>query len=282
MAEYKSSIFTRTVSAPKWEGVIFPGIEKDDHRVRVFAASVPETLEKFIEAIWYMEWDLPEEPLMGIGVPIPCVKLSATSGFGPGQGLASVFLSPKDKGILLKFGGQGQGFGIDFKPGGLFPFLSKDFIGWKDLWVPTEQIFPQMPSLPSPPWSLRLADQWFKGISEFMIDRLPMLQENHLDLISKAVDLLWLQDILTMEEIADECKVSPRTLQRVFQNEVGLSIKETMRIVRFNKALRAIYGRPTESLVNLALDSGYFDQAHMSGEFKKLVSESPKVFRKFW
>ena len=75
--------------------------------------------------------------------------------------------------------------------------------------------------------------------------------------------------------------MSTRTLQRIFKKEVGLSPKNVLRIARFNDAIRKIGQDNFTEFVEVALASGFFDQAHMVNEFQKLVATSPSKFRRY-
>lgn len=277
-----SKNFRRTVSPPKWEGVIFPGLEREDPRAVVYEADLANNLKPFIEAIWFMTWDIPEGvELHGIGAPIPCIKLMANNFPGFAKPV-NTLLGVKDKGVVLKFKGSGQAIGIDFKPGGLFPFIGSLKFGPEAV-LNADDVLLNLPELPLGQWDLTFAEKWLQDIHEYFEKRLNHLHPHHLDEISKLVEIMLKdQDIPQVEELLEKSGMSKRTLQRVFQNEVGLSMKETLRIARFNLAIRKLNGSDIENFAQFALESGYFDQPHMVNDFKKLVSESPKVFRKYW
>ncbi len=67
-----------------------------------------------------------------------------------------------------------------------------------------------------------------------------------------------------------------RTLERRFAEHVGLSPKGWSRLVRFNGALGVLATRP--ALVQAALASGYYDQAHFQHEFRALAGLTPRQF----
>ncbi len=67
-----------------------------------------------------------------------------------------------------------------------------------------------------------------------------------------------------------------RTLERRFAEHVGLSPKGWSRLVRFNGALATLATRPV--LVQAALASGYYDQAHFQHEFRTLAGFTPRQF----
>ena len=80
-----------------------------------------------------------------------------------------------------------------------------------------------------------------------------------------------------IEALATEIGWSRRHLARRFAAEIGLSPKLQARILRFRRAadlLRAGHGAAT-GLADLAVDCGFFDQAHMTREFRDLSGLTP-------
>jgi AraC-like DNA-binding protein len=83
--------------------------------------------------------------------------------------------------------------------------------------------------------------------------------------------------------LADDLGWSSRYLGRQFATEVGLSPKVAGRVVRFDRARRGLQldtaqgGR--RSLADLAVASGYYDQAHMAREFAEFAGCAPSEFR---
>jgi AraC-like DNA-binding protein len=271
------------LSSPLWEGVVFPGLERHDPRALVYDTPVAPELAPYMHAIWFMTWDIPEgTELPGIGVPIPCIKFMANNFSGFQQPLCH-FLGTKTKGVMLNFKGQGQAIGIDFKPGGLYPFIGKPLDDWNGQYLNAFDFMPDLPILPKGPWDLAYAEQWAQSIHKYFISKLSNLVPHHLDVITSVVDLLWAdREINQVEDLLPKLGVSKRSLQRIFQTEVGLSTKELIRIVRFNRTIKEMNGSSIENFAQFALESGYFDQPHMANDFKKLVAESPQIFRKFW
>jgi AraC-like DNA-binding protein len=68
-----------------------------------------------------------------------------------------------------------------------------------------------------------------------------------------------------------------RQLERQFREEVGLAPKTFSRIVRLQGALRRI--REGVPLSDVALACGYYDQAHMTRDFRQLAAMSPGVWQ---
>jgi AraC-like DNA-binding protein len=76
--------------------------------------------------------------------------------------------------------------------------------------------------------------------------------------------------------VADELGVSARQLHRRVSDAVGYRPKMLARVLRFRR-LQALAPAP---LVELALDAGYADQAHMTAEVTQLAGLSPVRFLK--
>jgi AraC-like DNA-binding protein len=79
-------------------------------------------------------------------------------------------------------------------------------------------------------------------------------------------------------DLASDSFLSQKQFNRCFKEFSGFNPKTFARIIRFESALR---NRPYfPSLTDLALNSGYFDQAHFIREFKELTDFSPGAFWK--
>jgi AraC-like DNA-binding protein len=78
-------------------------------------------------------------------------------------------------------------------------------------------------------------------------------------------------------ELAAETGLSARRLGSLFQAEFGLTPKEAGRVFRFDHAKRRI-GRAAaagRTLADLAVQCGYYDQAHLAREFRSLAGCPP-------
>lgn len=79
---------------------------------------------------------------------------------------------------------------------------------------------------------------------------------------------------LRVGHLAEALGVGERRLRRVFARQVGLSPQETQGILRFHRLLRELRsGRPRWA--ELALSCGYYDQAHMINDVRRLTGLSP-------
>jgi AraC-like DNA-binding protein len=78
--------------------------------------------------------------------------------------------------------------------------------------------------------------------------------------------------------VARRAGISCRHLERRFQDEVGLGVKDLARIVRLHGALACLEGEPTVSGADIAARCGYSDQAHLVRECRAFTGRTPSRF----
>jgi AraC-like DNA-binding protein len=83
---------------------------------------------------------------------------------------------------------------------------------------------------------------------------------------------------INVAAMATHFDINKRTLERLFNNQVGLSPKEYARNRRISQARFYLKQHPEWSLANVALQLGFYDQAHFSNQFKQVVGLSPKIY----
>jgi AraC-like DNA-binding protein len=70
---------------------------------------------------------------------------------------------------------------------------------------------------------------------------------------------------------------SRRHLERTFLNEIGLTPKEFAGIVRFRRAEKAL--KAGRRFADVALEVGYYDQAHLANDIKRYSGTTPSRIR---
>lgn len=83
------------------------------------------------------------------------------------------------------------------------------------------------------------------------------------------------QGNVKIKDLEEMTGFSNRTLQRKFQENMGMSPKTYSRIVRCQSAIYKINHDDKTTVLDLAFDLGFTDQPHFLKEFKKLVSTTP-------
>lgn len=85
---------------------------------------------------------------------------------------------------------------------------------------------------------------------------------------------------LRLAELHRRLGVQGRTLQRRFRAAVGLRPKQLARIARLQSVLLGLRHGGAVALTEIALKSGYADQAHLTREFKELTGYTPGAWRR--
>lgn len=80
---------------------------------------------------------------------------------------------------------------------------------------------------------------------------------------------------LRIEALARHLGKSPRQLQRLFLEQVGVSAKFFACIVRVQRARALIASCAQADLAGIAAETGYADQSHMTRDFARLTGCSP-------
>jgi AraC-like DNA-binding protein len=80
---------------------------------------------------------------------------------------------------------------------------------------------------------------------------------------------------ISIQDLADDIGWSRRHFSEQFRREIGVTPKTGARIFRFEHSCR-LMKKNARSLVQVAFDCGYHDQAHMNREWKSLAACTPK------
>lgn len=81
----------------------------------------------------------------------------------------------------------------------------------------------------------------------------------------------------TVSAVAADLGVSERHLRRVFREAIGVSPKAFARLMRFHRALRAAREDGRARWGSIAVETGYYDQAHLIDEFRTIAGVTPRM-----
>ena len=96
----------------------------------------------------------------------------------------------------------------------------------------------------------------------------------HTQLVLAAADRLTSAPV---NAVAVDLGVSERHLRRLFRETTGISPKTFAKLTRFRHALRAAREASHASWTNIAVASGYYDQAHLIAEFRAISGVTPSA-----
>jgi AraC-like DNA-binding protein len=84
--------------------------------------------------------------------------------------------------------------------------------------------------------------------------------------------------VTTMAAVGEQIGFSPKRFIQLFRDETGFTPKVFCRIRRFHRALDRMEGRKSVEWANVALDCGYFDQAHFIHDFRAFSGINPSSY----
>jgi AraC-like DNA-binding protein len=242
-------------------------------------------LNEFVECFWTLESDGPSpggapERIL----PDGCVELILNFGdrfsqhqnnrgkLQPRHFLVGQMSGP----ILISPNGAVQLLGIRFHPGGTSPFLR----------VPMNELTDQIAELGSLSSELErelllvsedlsslsekrsavesvLMDRWLRGSYESSAIRL-------------AARIVETAGRVSVDQLAWVAGISSRQLERRFLRDIGIGPKLLGRILRFQQVFRAVE-RVDSAWASIAVECGYYDQAHLIRDFSQFAGQTPAV-----
>lgn len=89
--------------------------------------------------------------------------------------------------------------------------------------------------------------------------------------------MLFSDGLMTVEQTASLACLSLKQFERKCKERIGMNPKTYARILKFSKAYRLRETSPQHSWLQIAHESGYFDQMHMIRDFKTFAGVNPSV-----
>jgi AraC-like DNA-binding protein len=83
---------------------------------------------------------------------------------------------------------------------------------------------------------------------------------------------------LSIDELSKQTNINRRQLVRKFSSAIGLSPKQLSKTIRLQATLKMLLNNKVTSLIGLAYDGEYYDQAHFIKDFKEFTGLTPKEF----
>ena len=89
------------------------------------------------------------------------------------------------------------------------------------------------------------------------------------------------RELTQVDAVAREAGMSVRSLQRLFQDYVGVGPKWVILRYRLHDAMERLESNQAVDLAALALALGFYDQAHFIKAFRALLGQTPAVYAQF-
>jgi AraC-like DNA-binding protein len=170
---------------------------------------------------------------------------------------------------------------VQFKPGGFRPFLGYAVSKLADRTVPVGRIFGEdVLALKSIALSDGPESDKVEAANAFFQQRMPA-PDKTVGLAGQLVEqILQDREIKTVDDLVNRTSIGKRSLQRLFSEYVGVSPKWVIRRYRLHELIERFQPCEETDWPQLALELGYFDQAHLINDFRSITGYSPTEYQK--
>jgi AraC-like DNA-binding protein len=168
--------------------------------------------------------------------------------------------------------------GVHFRPGGASPFLrmpvsevSEQSLSLDQLWRGEGcDLRGRLLAAPTATGKFQIVEQWLLQHLAKPLEGTPA--------VAYAVHQFQQPMAPTVAHVVDRIGMSQRHFIQLFTAEVGLTPKVFSRIMRFQRAVNCIPRRSQADWASLALDCGYYDQAHFIHDFQSFSGITPSAY----
>lgn len=168
-------------------------------------------------------------------------------------------------------------FIIEFQPAGFYPFKKITQNELTDRILPFSLIDAPLDSAMRRLYKTSLSvDELLLGFEKELLQSILFTYPRELALSIKV--MIQMDGVVTSGEIAKKCFYSPRHLNRLFNQYLGMSMKSFSRLVRINKSFRLLNER-TNTLAVICEKLGYYDVSHFVKDFKVVCNITPEEYK---
>ncbi|WP_181373179.1 AraC family transcriptional regulator [Massilia glaciei] len=254
------------INAPK--GLVDPA--GASRRIRLATYPPSPSLAAFVDYFWVVEWDMRDRPPEVQRVlPYPNAHLVFDAGRSAIHGVVRGAFERQVE-------GAGKVLGVRFKPGGLRPFIDHPLSRIVDTTMPLDALLKCDAAEAESRVLSQNSDAGMIAVAgEMLVSAAPVPDPRAL-LAAQAVAAAAADNgPVSVGALCDAMELDERFLQRLFSNYVGVSPKWVIQRFRLQEAVWRLSHGGAVDLAALAGALGFFDQAHFTRNFTKLVGSSP-------
>jgi AraC-like DNA-binding protein len=169
--------------------------------------------------------------------------------------------------------------GVAFKPCGSHAWLGLAAAGLAQRTLPlADLVGDSARELREQLLSLRDSQSRIARVEEWLLRRLDPRRATHAAVEWSLRQLDATQGQTTIAQLARTTGFSRKHLGTLFAEQVGLSPKALARVLRFRSALQRLEGATHVPWCDLAASCGYFDQSHLTRDFRAFCGFAPGEF----
>lgn len=258
-------------------GIVHAQIGREKFKLERFEAG--SLLTPFVEHYWALSYELPE----GLAhtqkvLSYPNLHLAFEQDM---EGRRALLYGVPSRPFQRELRGAGRVLGVKFRAGGFHPFWQRDIADLTGTVVDIHEVF----GADSADWMDAVLDSGDGQAMAAQAEKLLLLRLPQRDAqAEQAEDIIQAiksdRELLKVEQISLKTGLSIRQLQRMFRKYVGVSPKWAINRFRLQEAAERLERDEPVQWAELAVQLGYFDQAHLIKDFKAVLGQSPSSYRK--
>ena len=168
--------------------------------------------------------------------------------------------------------------GVHFRPGGAFPFFDVPASELADQSVPLDALWGSAASeLRERLLATPTPEAKFRVLEACLLEQLAKPLERH-PAVSFGIQQLRQSQQQSVAQVVDKAGFSQRRFIQLFDEQVGLTPKRFCRVSRFQRVVQIAHGADEIDWADLALDCGYYDQAHFIHDFQSFAGITPTTY----
>lgn len=235
----------------------------------------PVELAPFVHHFWSMRWAL-HAPFTAEALSHPSAHIALKEENGARRAEMGGVLTRR---FARRLVGEGQVFGITFRPAMFQPLLRASMASLTNRVVPLARLLG--PGVSAWARAIQAEPELEAKIAiatRFLAPLLPPMRPQVVRMRDLVERIGTDRSLLSVEDASEAVDLSVRALQRHFRRYVGVSPKWVIQRYRLLEAAEQLRGRRPPALAALAASLGYADQAHFARDFKVTVGQTPKAF----
>lgn len=143
-----------------------------------------------------------------------------------------------------------------------------------------DQLLSQLAETNQPAQRVALLEHWLLQLTQQQCDAaLSRHKSAMISLVQASLPKLT-QTQASLEDFYRQLPLSRRQFERRFKQETGLSPAQLLQLNRVKIARNLLSQSPNLSLVQVAFDCGFYDQAHLHQHFVRVTQQTPGQYKK--